>query len=62
MQLNETAARIDNQLENVCKKILRVELEICAVRPQANLAGGARTGEAQHHLAYKEHYERTGGK
>jgi len=59
MQLNETAARVDAQLENVCKKIERVEMETRAVRAQGQQAA-ANHGREEHHLTYKENYAGNG--
>ena len=53
MQLNETAARIDAQLEVVVKKIERVESETRQVEGAAANAGG--------NLVYKSNYTDTNG-
>ena len=53
MQLNETAARIDAQLEVVVKKIERVESETRQVEGAAAQAGG--------NLVYKSNYTDTNG-
>ena len=53
MQLNETAARIDNQLEVVCKKIERVESDTRQVEGAAAASHG--------NLVYKNNYADANG-
>ena len=52
-QLNENAARIDAQLEQVCKKIEKVENETQAVR---------QDGARKSNLTFKENYSGEGSK
>ena len=49
MQLNETAARIDNQLDGVCKKIEKIHMETRGDREQGK-------------LTYRPNYEGEGSK
>jgi len=61
MQLNEQTARLDSNLEAVCKKIEKIELETRGHQEGANDADH-QDGGAAGNLTYKVNYQGPGSK